>query len=81
MKESFESFLPANDAHILKMSTDEGKAFKKKKVQNIFAMCYFKLSLDSPNLLKMIKASKSLEWPSGLACDIKKRLNEEVQVG
>ena len=36
-------------------------------------VCYFRLSLDSPKLLKMIKASKSPDWPGGMACNLKKR--------
>ena len=56
LKENFESVLPANDAEILDML-----AFKKSKVQNSLAVCYFKLGLNSPKLLNMIKASKSPE--------------------
>ena len=47
-EEDFESILPANDAHVLDMSTAEEKTFKKKKVQNILAMCYSRVTLDSP---------------------------------
>ena len=61
LEENVESVLPAHDAHVLDMSTYEGKAFKKKKIQNTLAVCYFKLSPDSPKLSKMIKASKSPE--------------------
>ena len=43
------------------------------------AVCYFRLSLYSPKLLKMIEASKSPEWPGGLACDIKKRLMKKYR--
>ena len=67
LEDNFESVLPANDADILDMSTDQGKAYKKSKIQNTLAVCYFRLSLDSPKLLKMIKASKSPEWPGRLA--------------
>ena len=77
LEENSESVLPANDARILDMSTDEGKAFKKNKVQNTLVMSYFKLSLDSPKVLKMIGALKSPEWPGGLDCDIKKRLTQK----
>ena len=52
LEANFESVLPANYAEILDMSTDEGKTFKKSKVQNALAVCYFMLSLDSPTLLK-----------------------------
>lgn len=79
LEENFESVLPTNEAEILDMSTDKGKAYKKSKVQNTLAVCYFRLSLDSPKLLKMIEASKSPEWPGGLACDIKKRLMKKYR--
>ena len=71
LEETCGSVLPANDAEMLDMSTDQGKAFKKRKVQNTLAVCYFKLSLDLLKLLKMIEASNSPEWPGGLACNIK----------
>ena len=74
LEEHFESVLPANDAEILDMSTDQGKAFKKNKVQNTFMMSYSKLRLYLPILLEMIQVSKDLEWPGELACDIKTSL-------
>ena len=79
LEETSESILPANDTEVLDMSTDQGKAFKKSKVQNILTVCYFKLSLDSPKLVKRIEASKSPEWPGELACDIKNRLMKEYR--
>ena len=79
LEENVEFVLPANDARVLDMSTDEAKAFKKKGVQNTLAMCYFKLSLNLPKLLKMIENSKSLEWSGGLACNIKKRLTKKYR--
>ena len=79
LEENFKSILPANDAELLDMSTDQRKAYKKSKVQNTLAVCYFRLSLNSPKLLKIIKASKSPEWPGGLACDVKKRLMKKYR--
>jgi len=79
LQDNFESVLPKNDAEILDMTTDQRKAHKKSKVQNTLAVCYFRLSLDSPKLLKMIEASKSPQWPGGLACDIKKRLMKKYR--
>ena len=70
MEAKVELVLPANNAKFLDMSTDEGKAFKKMKVQNVFAVCYFRLGLNLPKSLKMIEALKSLEWPSELVCDL-----------
>ena len=64
------SMLPANNIKVLDMSANEGNTFKKRKVQNALAVCSFRLGLDSSTLLKMIKASKSLEWSGGLLCDL-----------
>ena len=46
LEENFESVLPTNEAEILDMSTEKGKAYKKSKFQNTLAVCYFRLSLD-----------------------------------
>ena len=59
MEEHVESVLSANDTEICDMSTNKGNTFKKRKVQNSLTVNCFRLGLDLPNLLKMIKASKS----------------------
>ena len=80
LEENVESILPMNEVEMVDIATDQGKvAYKKSKVQNTLAMCCFRLSLDSPKLLKMIEASKSPGWPGSLACDIKKRLMKKYR--
>lgn len=76
---SFKAVLPASDSEILDLSTDDGKAKKKAKTQNALAESYLRLALDSPKLLKMIEASKSADWPCGLACDLVERLRKKYK--
>ena len=76
---SFRSTLPASNAETLDPTTDEGKAWKKAKVQNALAMSYLTLAFDSPKLLKMIQASKSPDWPSGLAYVLMAKLTKKYK--
>ena len=38
------------------------------------------LAMESPKLLKMIEASKSSDWPGGLACDLIAKLNKKYRL-
>ena len=76
---SFKAVLPASNSTVLDMTTDKGKAWKKAKMQNALAESYLRLSLDSSRLLEMIGASKSADWPCGLACDLVERLRKKYK--
>lgn len=71
--------LPASDAVIIDIMTTSGKASKKAKVQNLLAMSYLTLAMDSPKLFKMVEASKSRTWPGGLVYEFVKRLKKKYR--
>ena len=42
-------------------------------------MSYLTLAIESPELLKMIQASKSVDWPDELACDLIAKLMKKYR--
>ena len=65
--ENFKNKLPASDKVDLDPSNNGDKLLMKAKVTNNLAMSFLTLAMDSPQLLSKIEASKSQDWPGGLA--------------
>ena len=70
VNENFESVLPASEgATIADQNSESGKLQVEAKKKNSTAMSLFALTITSPKLLKLLEASKSSDWPGGLACE------------
>ena len=67
LQANFKNKLPDSDKVTLDPNDDAEKLLIEAKVKNSLAMSYLTLAMDSPQLLAKIEASKSNDWPGGLA--------------
>ena len=67
LNENFKDALPSTEAAV--SALDESKPDEKKQIQavkdNKLAFSYLTMALNSPSMLKMVHASKTVEWPGG----------------
>ena len=76
---NFKKKSPASKAEAVDATTSDGKEKKKAEVQNTLAISYLTLSMELLKLLKMIQASKSADWPGGLAYDLVAKLMKKYR--
>jgi len=76
---NFKTKLPASEATPLNESDNGQKAQKRAKAQNALAINFLTCCFDKPRLLAKIEASKSDDWPTGLACVVWESLEKQYK--
>ena len=77
--ESFENELPTSESETLNPSDEGEKKKLEAKVKNNLAMSYLVIASDSAQLQSKIDATKSSQWPSGLAYKFMKSLKKKYK--
>ena len=75
----FGNKLPASEDASLNESDDDEKKQSVARKQNALALNYLVMSFEKPRLLAKIEASKTADWPSGLAHVVWSKLEEQYR--
>ena len=76
-----EPNLPAKEADTIDKSNDTGKKQAAAKWRNQQAMASLTMAFKNEEQMTLIKASKTQDWPNGLACLVMKQILDVYQPG